>query len=375
MAKTLAAVLGLLLVAGATAAQSPGPCAAGAPPLVESGIPATNGPVQVMLLPVEDPNGAPPAPLLAPFDATVGVVRNGLRAEFGFAYLQPHFPDRSVRLAVPATPGSPAVIGDPGNLSNNFAFVPRFGVDYQFADLGFGLAASGEVMNFSGHLRRTENTTTGSALLNATSAVDIAVANVVEGSKVLPLADLSCLRDCCLGDGTAFFTLGARYAYVHQNFTANLTSGNNVANLAATQDFNGFGVTSSVGLQYPLGLHFTLFGNSRGSLLVGPNDRTSSLSVVTPANPATTVSPVVTENKTDLLLAGEFEVGLGWGTVLRPGAANRLPGTGTLVWARISFLTEIWGDLGLLSASDASGHFSSNNLLLYGFAVTAGINY
>jgi hypothetical protein len=122
--------------------------------------------------------------------------------------------------------------------------------------------------------------------------------------------------------------------------------------------------------------HFTLFGSARGSILVGPNDRSSSLSVVTPANPGTTTSRVLTENKTDFIPAGEFEVGLIWGTVLRTKITPAPVGTtGTLIWARFSLLAEIWGDLGLLPISDPTNRFADGSLFLYGFAVAAGINY
>jgi hypothetical protein len=299
---------------------------------------------------------------------------NILRVDIGFLYLQPYFSDRAVTLAVPTAGGS-FLLGDTGNITHNFALAPRLGLDYLMRDLGVGIGASAQFLSITGNLERTLNSTAGTGLLNVQSNVDLVTATFLEGSKLITLDRWQCFQDKFLEDCSLLVTLGGRYAYVSQNYSASLTSGPNVGALSATQSFNGLGLTSSLGGLCPLVRDFYLYSNVRGSILVGPNDRSTSVTVVAPGNPAATSATVVTENKTDFIGVGEFEVGFGWGWAVRRNSAVSASQTGTLLWFRLGWVGQVWGDLGLLSATGQPQDFSSGSLFLQGFSLLAGIDY
>jgi hypothetical protein len=296
-------------------------------------------------------------------------------ADIAFAFLQPHWNNRAVQLTLPAAPGAPSIGASAGNLGSSFAFMPNFGLGYLFPNQGYGVAASGEFLSLTGWNRQTINSTAGSALLNVEGGVNIVAVNLVEGTKLMRFGNLDCLKDCCFADSTVLFSLGTRYTYTHQTFTASLASGNDLANLNATQAFFGFGLTTSGALQCPVSEHFSLYGNARGSFVLGPNNRSSTLSAVTPSNPTASTSAIATQNRTVFLPVGEFEVGLLWGTPLKPTHPPGFGLVGPSAWVRLGLLAQIWGGLGLLPAAGSGQQFTDGSLYLYGFSVTAGINY
>jgi hypothetical protein len=324
--------------------------------------------------PLLAPGAVPGGPLLTPEPGPLNFFGHVLKIDFGFEYIQPRFSHRAVTLAVPTSAGAP-LLADSGNFSQSFAFVPRFGVDYEFPDLGFGVTASGRLLSISGHLQRALSSTAGSGTLNAQSSVDIAAVNLLEGTRLLYLGDAPCFKETCLEDSTVQFTLGARYSYVRQDYTASLASGPNVASLTATQLFNGFGITSSTGLLQPLFRDFFLYSTARGSVLVGPNNRSSSSSVVVPGSPGASSAATATEDKTSFIGVGEFELGIAWGKPLTRSAAVAAQANAPLLWFRVGWVGQIWGNLGLLSTTDRPQDFSHASLFLQGFSLLAGIDY
>jgi hypothetical protein len=282
-----------------------------------------------------------------------------------------------VTLLVPAgVNGNFTALGTSGNVSYDFGFLPKVTVNYQFSDLGFGVGASGELTNLLGKLTRTIDSPAGSANLTVDAHVNFAVANVVEGTLPLPLNRFCCCQDTCLQDTVLLGTLAARYAHLDQTYTATLSSGANSSTLTANQTWDGYGISTSLSVLHPLPRNFFLYGVARGSFLLGTNDRNSNLSVVVAGSSAST-STKLTENKTEFLPIGEFEVGVAWGKAL---FATQVPGAATgkagpLLWVKAGLIADIWGELGFLSAIDQAQGFSDGRLFLYGFSVMAGIQF
>src|SRR5262249_49146970 len=118
-----------------------------------------------------------------------------------------------------------------------------------------------------------------------------------------------------------------------------------------------------------------LFGSSRGSVIVGPNNRSSTVSLVSPANPTGSNATVATENRTVIIPTGEFEIGILWGTPIHHATAPPVGTVGPLLWVRVSLVAEFWGDAGFIPSATPNPSFSGSNLLLYGFAIMGGIDY
>jgi hypothetical protein len=339
---------------------------------------APGQPLSVTLVPVEAA-GPPATPLLAADPTLPGIFPCNLSVDIGFEYLRPEFPSRSIALAVPAgVSGSFSILGRTGNVIHDFAFVPKISVDYQFQDLGFGVGASGKLTSLSGHLLRTVDSAAGSANLTAESSVDLAVVNFLEATKFLPLDRFPCCQDTCLQDTVLFATIGMRYSHVRQDFTASLASGANISTVKAHQDYDGFGLTTSLSILHPLPSNFFLYGTSRGSFLIGTNNRDSSYSVVATSIPGASTSAKVTENKTKFIPVGEFEFGLAWGKPLSPrrvqaqAAAGQV---GAVLWLKGGMVFDVWGGLELLAPSDTFHPFTDGSLFLYGFTILGGIDF
>jgi hypothetical protein len=316
------------------------------------------------------------------FGTLPAVFPSNLRVDVGFEYLRPVFPGRSVTLVIPSGVNADfSTLAGSGNVSYDFGFIPKVTVGYQFPDLGFGVTASGELTSLSGHLNRTIDSAAGTANLTASSTIDLGVANLIEASLPIALGRFPRFQDSCLRDTTVLTTLGLRYTHLAENYNASLDSGGNASTLAAHQDWDGFGLTTSLSFIHPLRHNFFLYGVSRGSFLLGTNNRFSTLSVVVAGNAAASTTTKLTENKTELIPVGEFEVGVAWGKPLAPGPVNALaaaetvPPTGPILWVKAGFVADVWGSLGFLSAPNNIGGFSDSALFLYGFSVMAGVDF
>ena len=347
------------------------------PGIAAGGVPALGGPVTVTLV----PEGGPPGSQSFTQDPLLGqLFGTDLRVDIGFEYLRPNYTNRATTLVVaPTAPDAFPVRGPLGDVTHDFAFIPRFGIEYVFPNsVGLGVGASGKLFTIQGDLRRTVAGTTGIGVLNAENTLTIGSANVLEGLIRFNLSRLEKCKGTVLEDWMLLGSVGARYAYVRQDFTTSLASGANLATLTATQDFTGFGVTGALGLLCPIDedRRLALYGLSRGSVLAGRNNRTSTFSTVVVA-PGASSSGQLTERKTTLIPAGEFEVGVSWGLPLRTATpSGALP---PVLWLRGGFVTQIWGGLGLpdppLGSSLRGGTFRQSSLVLYGFTILAGLSY
>lgn len=312
----------------------------------------------------------PPDPSLPP------VFPANLRVDLGFQYMRPVFPNRSVTLQVPSTVnGNFTTLGGTGNVSFDFSFIPQINLYYQFADLGFGVTASARMTSIAGQLTRTISSAAGTANLTANSVVNFATVNIVEGFKVIPLNQCPCFECTWLHDTVIMATLGTRYSYLLQEYHANLISGANSTSVNAHQDFNGFGLTTSLSYFHPLCEDWFLYGSSRGSFLLGLNNRNSDFSVVVPGVSGVSTSGKLAENKSSFIPTGEFEVGIAWGRLQPRSVLSQTLRTGPLLWVKGGFVADVWGNLGLLSASPLAQGFSGGALFLYGFSVMAGLDF
>lgn len=332
---------------------------------------AQGQPASVMLT---DVNGGA-AVFAEPGVGDPAVVANPLRVDVGFYYLQPFWDKNSLALTVPNGSNSSAgMIGATGDLTRSFAFVPHLGVDYQFANLGFGLASSADYIALNGSLQRTIATNTGSANLDASNSLYIVTLNLAEITKTEYLGDV--LADTCLGhcrfldDTLVTVNLGTRFNAIWQNYNANLSSGPNTAFATGQQNFAGLGLTGGLAFDHPCGEYWSLYSGMRGSVLIGQNDRKSTVSS-SPAN-VTGDSPAntLTENKTDVLPVGEFELGAQMALPLnrRAPAANS-----GIFFLRVGLIGQFWGGAGFLSASQNHVRFSDRDLFLAGFSLSAGL--
>jgi hypothetical protein len=185
------------------------------------------------------------------------------------------------------------------------------------------------------------------------------------------LADWDCLKGTCLEDSLLVATLGSRFANIEQTFHAELGSGPSISTVDAHQEFSGLGATTSMTGYCPLFGNLGVFGGTRLSLLVGKNQRSSSTTILVPANPAASFAAKANEDKTDLVTSGEFETGVVWGTAL-----GRADPTGTtnppFLWIRLGVNAQIWDNLGFLPIQNGP-QFSDRDLFLYGFSVVASI--
>ena len=337
-------------------------------------------PVAVTLIPVAPPG----SPALVPLDVAAGspaLVPHTQNFDIGFEYIRPFWSNRGFHLSVPgATPSSPLLLGDAGDVQHDFDFVPKIRYEYEINDLGLGVQASGELLSLNATLKRTLTTDAGTGVLDASSKLEIVVANILEGTKSFLLKDL--LKDCdCLekwhvDESLVEVTIGTRYSSLHQKFEATLTNGPNSGRLLSTQDFTGIGLTSSLSFQWPIGGSFVLYHGVRGSLLIGDNGRDSTFTLTVPGTAGANRQVTLGESKTDLLPVGELEVGIAWGMelgspLLSPAAAAPKP----LAWVKVGLAGQIWGDAGMLSAAEVPPHLHDSNLYLVGFSVLVGFEH
>jgi hypothetical protein len=342
-------------------------------------VPAQSGQLQVepkagssvLLEPLDSPGTVNSPQLFAAGD--VAAVPAVIKVDLAFDFVQPIFSNRSVSLAIPGT--NTGAVGASGNFSDHFTFLPGVAVEHPFGDLGFGVAASAKALHTSGKLHRAVAVTSGvNDTVDASGTVTLAAANVIEGTKLLDLGATNCFANTCLQDTLVEFSVGGRYSYLNQNYTATLVAGNAQSTLTATQEFTGFGITSSLNTISQLPGAFVFYTSTRGSFLIGNNDRTNVLSFSTPAPtpPGTTLS----EKRTQVVPALEWEVGIGYGLDLARAQLKPTPAIAPLLWVKVGCVGQLWGNVGFLHINDALGNqFSDSNLLLLGFTVRVGLDY
>ncbi len=298
---------------------------------------------------------------------------NKLTTVVGFAYLRPAWGNQNFNIAVPnGTGGSSPSLGDARDVLHNFNFAPIVQIDYRFLPTTLGIRASGWAVNFAGNLDRTVTSPAGSGALHAQSTLGLSAVNLPEATTYCTCPRLphdgqsNVFGDCCVAD----FSLGLRYSALTQTFDATALNGPNGANLHSDESFSGLGVTGALGGYCPLGSHFLLFANVRGSTLFGTNKRNSSFSTTAPSV-ASSAPAVLTDTKSSIVPVGELDLGIGWGRDIGASYDQKPP---PVAYLSVGCTGQIWGNTAMISA--ASGpNFSENNLYLVGLILTLGFAY
>jgi hypothetical protein len=301
--------------------------------------------------------------------------------EIGFDYLRPFWSSRDFTLVVPAAnAASFPLLGNMGNVDNQFALAPRVNYKYDVSS-DFAIKASGTFLNLTGSLNDNITANNGSVgLLTATSTLTIIAANLPEITTRFAYADFFANSPCyCpfLDALTVDLGIGTRYSSLSQAYTGDLSNtvpaGKNETSRNSTQSFTGVGLTTSLDFNLPFreqpnGEMWNLFTTVRGSILVGDNQKASSLSVDIAGVPGVPAS--LNQTRTEYMPVAELESGVEWthyfGDVNNP---NTLP---ALFTVRVGVSGQFWGDAGPLSAGSPQG-FRVSNLYLVGAHVMVGI--
>jgi len=301
-------------------------------------------------------------------------------AYIGFDFLRPFWTHRDFLLAVPTgSVGSFPLLGNIGHVDDHFALVPNIKYKYDVSDIGLSVNASGTFLNLSGHLTEQIVNPAGQGLLTASSSLTIIVANLPEVSSRLYydelVAEKSHLHCSWLDDLVIDVGVGTRYSSINQNYTGQLTNtlaggpGNNMSQRYSTQSFQGIGLTTRADFLFPVKQDWVLFTNFRASVLVGENNRESSLTVNvagTPGMPAT-----LSQSRTEFIPVVEMETGVVWG--FECGDRLRFGHVPPFCTIRVAGVLQFWGDVGPLSAGSLQG-FQTSNLFLAGVHVLVGIH-
>jgi hypothetical protein len=313
----------------------------------------------------------PQAPLFVPSNLGPTTEQDGFSIAVGFDFLQPSWSNDSFQQLLPGTTAAlfPGLNLDT-KVDHDFGLSPRIDVGLGASDSEYGLSAGFNTVNLSGSLRQNTAGMASNDSIDAQSAINILSVNLPEVSRVI---SLDIFEDDQIDEAMLELRVGTRYSALNQIFTAALRQGSGSAvTTSSFHDFRGVGLTAAANLSLPVTNAFWLYGNSRGSMLLGRNERQSNYSVVVAGGGPGTISNTVTEDKTDIIPVGEFETGIVW------DLAEQFCDEGTdpsnLVWLKLGFVAQVWGDVGLVSAGTGQP-FREGSLWLKGFTFQAGVAY
>lgn len=305
--------------------------------------------------------------------ATLGpsTAREGFNVAVGFDFLQPSWSNDSFKQLLPGTTAAlfPGLNLD-STVDHDYGLSPRVDVGLALGDSEYGISAGVNTVNLSGSSRQNAASMAANDSIDAHSTINILSVNLPEVSRVIPL---DIFEDDQIDDVMLELRVGARYSSINQLFTAALRQGSGSAvTTSSFQDFRGVGLTTAGGLSLPVSGSLWAYGKARGSMLLGRNERQANFSVVAAGGGAGTASSTVTEDKTDIIPVGEFETGIVWD--LAEQFCDEDTDPGNMIWLKLGYVAQIWGDVGLVSAGTGQP-FRDGSLLLQGFTCQAGIAY
>jgi hypothetical protein len=320
------------------------------------------------------PPGTPSGPPEITGTADGLAINFGSGVAIGFDFIRPFWSFRDFTLTVPAGFGNKfPLLGDVGHTDDHFAAAPTLDIRYRFPESDLGVSASGRYLSLSGNLNRDLTFPGGVGSLTASSSLTIATANFIELTRQFAFVDLYAKQSDCLPglqDLLVDLSIGARYSSIDQNYSGSLTNslnGVNVSTRSSSQSFQGFGVTGATQFLLPEGDEWLLFSRLRASVLIGENNKHSTLSIDVANQPGL---PSVLDDDTETLIPIlELESGVAWGNQLGVPPAQR---KGLSYHVRASLLAEYWGDVGPLSAGSSQG-FRSSDLFLVGASLMVGV--
>ncbi len=321
------------------------------------------------------PLSQPVAPQFVPATLGQSTSREGFNIAVGFDFLQPSWSNDSFKQLLPGTTAAlfPGLNLD-STVDHDYGLSPRIDVGLALGDSEYGISAGVNTVNLSGSVRQNTAGMSSNDSIDAQSAINILSVNLPEVSRVIPL---DIYEDDQIDDGIFELRVGARYSAINQLFTAALRQGSGSAvTTSSFQDFRGVGLTAAGNLSLPVTNSLWLYGNSRGSMLLGRNERQANYSVLVVdaggAPIAGTASSTVTENKTDIIPVGEFEAGIVWDLAEQFCDEGSEPGN--MIWFKLGYVAQVWGDVGLTSAGTGQP-FRDGDLFLQGFTCQAGVAY
>jgi hypothetical protein len=279
-----------------------------------------------------------------------------VKLAFGFDFLQPSWSHDSFRELLPG--GTAALF--PGldvdtSIDSEFGLAPRLSVNLGL-NSDYGVSIAGDYVSLTGSLRETVGSGVDNQSVDANTSINLLT---IIGPEV---------THRCQWEYLALeTTLGLRYSTLNQNFLASLRTGaGDSVTTSSFHDYRGIGLTGSLGADYPLIGGLSLYGLSRGSLLVGRSDRQSNFAVVIPGGVGT-ASETLSESETEVLPVGDFEAGIAWNKQLRDLASAK-----AMMWLKVGYVATIWGDSSLLAAGSGA-EFRSGSMVLQGFTLQAGV--
>lgn len=321
------------------------------------------------------PLSQPVAPQFVPATLGQSTSREGFNIAVGFDFLQPSWSNDSFKQLLPGTTAAlfPGLNLD-STVDHDYGLSPRIDVGLALGDSEYGISAGVNIVNLSGSVRQNTAGMSSNDSIDAQSAINILSVNLPEVSRVIPL---DIYEDDQIDDAIFELRVGARYSAINQLFTAALRQGSGSAvTTSSFQDFRGVGLTAAGNLSLPVTNSLWLYGNSRGSMLLGRNERQANYSVLVVdaggAPIAGTASSTVTENKTDIIPVGEFEAGIVWDLAEQFFDEGSEPGN--MIWFKLGYVAQVWGDVGLTSAGTGQP-FRDGDLFLQGFTCQAGVAY
>ena len=340
--------------------------------------PADSNVISTSPLFLEDPGARPRGVASSQTVGGVAATSTGPgQLSVGFDYLRPFWSFRDFTLAIPPAYGQFfPVLTDVGHTDSQFAFVPTVRYNFHVADLGLDVGAAGTFLSVSGRLHR-DVATTGLVAGDLAASYDLTLVSVipVQVARRFDPAELFGEKDHDAPAGTLIdLSIGSRYVSLDQGYTSTVHAaglgGVNLATRTTSQSFQGLGITAAMGWQVPAGEDWLTFIGSRGSVLVGNNNRTSNATVVVAGLPGYADS--ISESKTTLLPVFELEAGFEWGTELGSRLARGEPPP--VLSVRLAGIGQYWGGMGPLSAGSSQG-FKTSDLFLAGVSVTVGLRH
>jgi hypothetical protein len=307
-----------------------------------------------------------------------------LGATIGATFEYPFWPTSN--FTIPDPSGGKLPIGPIRDATRSFSASPIVEVDYtppkpassQYDSTppapAFGFGGSGYYISLTSVLQRGLTNSIGTETLDAKSSFNILVINA-EGTATLG-------QHLTLG-------IGPRYTSINQDFTASVISKPNTSTFLSHEDFTGVGGTVSLKCVRKGSIAEALFSQLdskviiewislvRGSCLVGTNNRWSSVSIGSAASAATKVSEVATS----FVPIGELYLGVHYkrpatGLIQKYRLYDReQTGDHPTVEFYAALTGQVWGGVGMPSASATSPTANNGSLYLVGFIVGTGFKF
>jgi hypothetical protein len=286
-------------------------------------------------------------------------ILTGGEGMLGFYFLRPYWARRDFAIGVSGPDG--VILGDGRDVAHDYsaALVGRVGVHLPGS---ITVAFRGFNLNLDSHLNRTFASGSTMATLLASNTFNLTELTALE--TPLSFQPFPAVGANHANNKACEVTVGVQYLQLAQEYQATLAAGTNSTSRHAHQDFTGFGVTAAVTAQSPDWHGWRCYGNLRGVVVIGTNNRNGSFS-------STGMSTVTaTDTRTDFVPVGEVEVGIEWEPkpFAQVDTQARLKTTAeSVLLFRLGFVGQVIGDAGLPTVTHDQRAFDNGAVFLAGF--------